>query len=157
MAELNFAAHLHTSTETAYNNLVNDLAAMDEDKAADSPHEALRPVIKLVAECGTVNGLLATLVSTGQATMPTPEQSAAFYEGITTPQAAMAVLEEGTQNLYAAIDSTAPNTWADTISWPFGSWTRAAAAGFAALHMMYHDGQLNSVHLLHGDTEMHWK
>ncbi len=157
MAELNFAAHLHTATETAYNNLVNDLGAMDEDKAAGSPHEALRPVIKLVAECGAVNGLLATLVATGHATMPTPDQSAAFYESITTPEAAMAVLDEGTQKLYAAIDGTAPDTWGNTIPGPFGPWTRAAAAGFAALHMMYHDGQLNSVHLLHGDTEMHWK
>ncbi len=157
MADFNLAAHLHTATETAYNNLVSDLSALDADKAAGSPHEALRPVIKLVAECGSVNGLLATLISTGQASMPTPEQSAAFYESITTPQSALAVLQEGTQNLYAAIDGTVPDTWGDILMGPFGPWTRAAAAGFAALHMMYHDGQLNSVHLLNGDTEMHWK
>ena len=157
MTEFNLAAYLHAATETAYNNLVNDLSAMDEDKAVASPHDALRPAIKLVAECGSVNGLLATLVATGQATMPSPEQSAAFYESITTPQAALAVLEEGTQKLYAAIDAAAPDTWSDMVPTPFGPWTRAAAAGFAALHMMYHDGQLNSAHLLHGDTEMHWK
>lgn len=157
MAEFNLAAHLHAATETAYNNLVNDLSAMDEDKAAGTPHDALRPAIKLVAECGTVNGLLATLISTGEATMPTSEQSAAFYAGITTPESALAVLQEGTQNLLAAIDGMAPETWGDTLIGPFGPWTRAAAAGFASLHMMYHDGQLNTAHLLHGDTEMHWK
>ena len=157
MAELTLAAYLRTATEVAYSNLVNDLKALDEDKAAGSPHEALRPAITLVAECGSVNGLLATLISTGQASMPTPEQSAAFYGAITTQEAALAALQEGTQRLYAAIDGTAPDTWNDTVPTPFGPWTRAAAAGFAALHMMYHDGQLNSVHLLHGDTEMHWK
>ena len=157
MTDFNLAAYLHTATETAYNNLVNDLSAMDAEKAVGSPHDALRPAIKLVAECGAVNGLLATLVATGQAAMPSPEQSAAFYESITTPEAALAALEEGTQTLYAAIDAAAPDTWDDTVPGPFGPWTRATAAGFAALHMMYHDGQLNSVHLLHGDTEMHWK
>jgi hypothetical protein len=157
MAQHNMNAYLRSTTETAYNNLVNDLSAMDETQAAGTPHEALRPTIKLVAECGSVNTLLASLVATGQATMPTPEEREAFYAGITTQQAALAVLEDGTQKLYAAIAAAAPDTWDDSISGPFGPWTRAAAAGFAALHMMYHDGQLNSVHLLHGDTEMHWK
>ena len=40
---------------------------------------------------------------------------------------------------------------------PFGPATRLAAAGIASMHMMYHDGQLNYVHMLHGDMEMHWK
>jgi hypothetical protein len=157
MAELNLNAHLRQTTETAYNNLVNDISALDEDKAAGSPNPALRPAIKLLAECGSVNGLLASLVATGQAEQPAPEQREAFYASITTRAEALAVLEDGTQKLYAAIDATAAETWGDTISGPFGPWSRLSAAGFAALHMMYHDGQLNSVHLLHGDTEMHWK
>ena len=157
MAQHNMAAYLRATTETAYNNLVNDLLAMDEDKAAGTPHEAIRPTIQMVAECASVNGLLGTLVATGQAAMPTPEESAAFYAGITTREAALTALKDGTDRLYAAIDGTGPDAWDDTVPTPFGPWTRAAAAGFAALHMMYYDGQLNAVHLLHGDTEMHWK
>ncbi len=157
MAELTLAAYLRTATEVAYNNLVNDLNALEEDKAAGTPHEALRPAIKVVAECGSVNGLLAALVATGTATMPTPEQREAFYASITTRDAALAVLQDGTEKLYAAIEATAPDTWGDSVPGPFAPWTRAAAAGLAARHMMYHDGQINYVHLLHGDTEMHWK
>ena len=157
MAELNMAAHLHATIKMAYKNLVNDLNALDADKAVGTPHASLRPAIKMVAECGSVNGLLANLVATGQASMPTPEERTAFYDSITTPEAALAVLEDGTQKLYAAIDAAAPETWGDGVAGPFGPWTRAEAAGFAALHLMYHDGQLNSVHLLHGDSEMHWK
>ena len=149
------AAHFWATTETAYNNLVNDLLAMDADKVAGTPHDALRPAIKIVAECASVNGLLRTLVATGQAAMPTPEQSTAFYAGITTQESALAALQDGMQKLSAAIDATALEAWDNTVPTPFGPWTRAA--GFAALHMMYHDGQLNSVHLLHGDKEMHWK
>ena len=157
MAHHNMAAYLRGMTERAYNNMVNDLSAMDADKAAGTPHESLRPTIKMVAECGSVNGLLASLVATGQANRPTPEEREAFYAGITTQQEALAVLHDGTEKLYAAIDAASPDAWDDTVSGPFGPWTRATAAGFAALHMMYHDGQLNAVHLLHGDTEMHWK
>ena len=157
MTELNLNAHLRLTTETACSKLVNDISALDEDKAAGSPDPALRPAIKLLAECGSVNGLLATLVATGQAEMPTPEQREAFYASITTRAEALTVLQDGTAKLYAAIDATPAETWGDTISGPFGPWTRLSAAEFAALHMMYHDGQVNSVHLLHGDTEMHWK
>ena len=154
---VDMAAHLRAATRMAYNNLVNDLDALDEDKAGGSTNNALRPAIKLVAECGAVNGMLAALVATGEASQPTPEERGVFYASITTRAEARAVLEDGTQKLYAAIDGAAPEHWGDGVSGPFGPWTRSEAAGFAALHMMYHDGQLNSIHLSHGDTEMHWK
>ncbi len=157
MAELNLAAHLRGATQMAYNNLVNDLNALDEDKATGSTDSALRPAIKLVAECGAVNGMLAALVATGQSATRTPEERAAYYDTITTRADALASLEDGTQKLYAAIDGIAPDQWADPVAGPFGPWDRMAAAGFAALHMMYHDGQLNTIHLQHGDAEMHWQ
>jgi len=157
MAELNLAAQLRATTEWAYGNLVNDLNALDEDKASGSPDTGTRPAIKMVAECGSVNGLLAWLVATGAANRPSPEEQEAFYATITTRAEALAVLEEETQKLYAAIDGTAPNQWGDTVPGPFGEWTRLAITGIAAMHMMYHDGQLNYVHLLHGDTQMHWQ
>jgi len=157
MAELDLAAHLRATTEWACNNLVNDLNALDEDKAGTSLDEGARPAIKMVAECGSVNGMLATLISTGQAAMPSPEERAAFYDAITTRAEALAALEDGTQKLFAAIDGLAPDRWGEIVQTPFGPWTRARAASLAAQHAMYHDGQLNSLHLRHGDSEMHWK
>ena len=157
MAELDLAAHLRATTDWAYNNLVNDLNALDEDKASASVDETTRPAIKMVAECGSVNGLLASLVATGEASRPTPEQREAFFEAIKTRADALRTLEEGTQKLYAAIDGLAPDRWGEIVQTPFGPWTRARAASLAAQHMMYHDGQINFVHLQHGDTEMHWK
>lgn len=88
--------------------------------------------------------------------MPSPEQHAAFFASITTRDEAFTVLKDGTEKLYAAIKAAAPETWGEIVPGPFGPWTHAAV-GFAALHMMYHDGQLSSIHLLHGDTEMRWK
>ena len=63
----------------------------------------------MVAECGAVNGMLASLVATGQVSMPSPEEREAFYAAITTRAEALAVLEDGTQKLYAAIDGVAPD------------------------------------------------
>ncbi len=157
MAELDLAAHLRATTEGAYKRLVNDLNALDEDKATGSPDAGTRPAIKMIAECGAVNGFVANLVTTGQISMPSAGEREAFYATITTRAQALAVLKDGTQKLYAAFDATAPDRWGDTVPGPFGEWSRLSAAGFAAMHMMYHDGQLNYLHLLHGDTEMHWQ
>jgi hypothetical protein len=157
MAELNLREHLRLTTETAYKKLVNDLNALDESQASGSPSPAVRPAVKIVAECGSVNAALANVVATGEFSRPTPEERAALYASVTTRAEALSVLEAGTQTMYAAIDGTSPERWGDTVAGPFGPWTRLAAAGYAALHMAYHDGQLNYVHLLHGDAEMHWK
>ena len=157
MAELDLAAQLRATTEWAYGNLVNDLNALDEDKATGSPDAATRPAIKMVAECGAVNGMVAALLATGQFSRPSPEEREAYYAAITTRAEALAALDAGTQKLYAAIDGIAPDRWGEIVQGPFGPRTLLAAASFAAMHMMYHDGQLNYLHLLHGDTEMHWK
>ena len=111
----------------------------------------------MVAECGAVNGTLASLLTTGTATMPPPDERAAYFAAITTRAEALDALDVGTQKLYAAIDGVAPDRWGETVQTPLGPMTLLGAAGFAAQHMMYHDGQLNSLHMLHGDTEMHWR
>ena len=156
MPEVNINADLRATTERAYNNLVNDLNALDEDKAAGTPDAAIRPAIKVVAECASVNGLLASLITTGTAAMGSPEEREAYYASITTRAEALAELETGTQKLYEAIASITPDRWGETVPTPLGTMTIMGAAGFAALHMMYHDGQINYLHMLHGDTEMHW-
>lgn len=157
MTQLDLAAHLRATTEWAYGNLVNDLNALDEEKAAGSLDAGARPAIKLVAECGAVNGTLAGLLTTGEMSRPSPEQREAYYAAITTRAEAVAALDAGTQKLYAAIDGIAADRWGEIVETFFGPRTRLATAGIAAMHMMYHDGQLNSLHLRHGDTEMHWK
>ncbi len=120
MAEVDLGANLRAATETAYNNLVNDLNALDEGKASGGANGAIRPAIKVVAECGSVNGLLAGLVATGTASMPSPDERTAYYASITTRAQALDELEKGTQKLYEAIAGTAPDRWGETVQGPFG-------------------------------------
>ncbi len=70
----------------------------------------------------------------------------------------MSVLDPRTQQLRDAIDARSPDTWGEVCESPFGGPTTVfSMAEFAFLHMMYHDGQLNYLHTLHGDTQMHWQ
>lgn len=156
MTELNVAAQMRVNTEWAYGNLVNDLNALDEEKASRSLDEGARPAILVVAECGAVNALIAGLLTTGAISRPAPEEREAYFAAITTRAAALAALDEGTQKLYAAIDGVPAERWGEVVETFFGPRTLLAAATIPAMHMMYHDGQLNSLHLRHGDTEMHW-
>lgn len=156
MAALNPNAHLREATERTYRNLVNDLSALDEDKANAPAAAGTRDAVKLVAECAAVNGMLAGFLSTGMIASPTDADREAFFASMTTRQAALDILEQNTTALLNAIDATAADHWGDPAEWFFGPSTVFSLAEFASLHMMYHDGQLNFLHTLHGDTAMHW-
>ena len=49
MAELDLAAQVRGATQWAYGNLVNDLNALEEDKATINPATGIRPAVKVVA------------------------------------------------------------------------------------------------------------
>ena len=156
MTDLSLNIHLRQATERSYRNLVNDLTALDEEKASVPAGTGTRDAIKIVAECAAVNGLLAGFLFTGAFASPSDAEREAFYASITTRQAALDTLDQNTTALLNAIDATSTDHWGDAAEWFFGPTTVFAIAEFASLHMMYHDGQLNFLHTLHGDSEMHW-
>ncbi len=148
---------LHTTLDFPAKNLASDLNALSEEQAATGPSEGTRSAISIVAECAAVNGSLAEFVSTGTFSSLTPEQRATFYAGITTRAQALSALEASIQTLRAAIDACPPEKWGEPATDIFGTpSTVFGITNFASMHMMYHDGQLNYLHTLHGDPEMHW-
>lgn len=157
MTAIDPRASLLAPIEFAHKNLVNDLQALTEQAAATPTQEGARTAVSIVAECAFVNGALAGFVSTGAFGSPTPEERAAYCAAITTRAQALSALEDGTQKLRDAIDARDPDTWSTPAQDFFGADnTVFGIAGFASQHMMYHDGQLNYLHTLHGDPEMHW-
>ena len=156
MTALNPNAHLRQATERTYRNLVNDLSALEEDKANAPVREGTRDAIKLVAECAAVNGMLAGFLTTGAFASPSDAEREAFFASMTTRQSALDVLEQNTTALLNAIDAAPTDHWGSPAEWFFGPTTVFGVVEMAPLHMMYHDGQLNFLHVLHGDTEMHW-
>jgi hypothetical protein len=156
MTALNPCAHLRTVTERAQSLLVKDLDALAEDKASTTPGGVTRSAIEFVVECGAVNGAIATLLTTGEMNRPDPEQRKAFFASFTTREQAQAFLEKQTQELLTTLDGLDENTLGDMVDGPIGPMTRFALAEVPYMHMMYHDGQLNYLHALHGDDQMHW-
>ncbi len=157
MTAIDPRATLHTALSFTHKNLVNDLNALSEEQAGAGPSADTRSAVSIVAECAAVNNTLAGFLATNEFAMPTPEQRAAYFASITTREQAIAALESATQNLRDAIDARPLDTWGDPVTDIFGApSTVFAIAQFAPMHMMYHDGQLNYLHTVHGDAQMHW-
>ncbi len=148
---------LHTTLDFPAKNLASDLNALSEEQASVGPSAGTRSAISVVAECASVNSSLAEFVATGTFPSRSPEQRAAFYAGITTRTEALSALEASIQTLRDAIDACPPEKWGEPATDIFGTPTTVfGITNFASMHMMYHDGQLNYLHTLHGDPEMHW-
>jgi len=150
--------HLTGTIQFVHSLLVKDMNAVSADKANVAPAPNTRPALSLIAECASVNALIASRIETGA--MPerlAPDARKAFLATFDTPEKALAYLDEATKHLVHAIETCDESKFGDPVMTPLGvEMTIFGLAEFAAMHMMYHDGQVNYTHLLHGDTEMHW-
>ena len=158
MPTLDLKAQLRESTERSHRLLTNDLKAIAADRTNDSPGGCARTAVNIVAECASVNAMVATILGGAEFTRPAREEREAFLNSFDTAEKALAYLDQETEKLMSAIDALDENTMGDESSFsPFGRpMTRFGLASLPAMHMMYHDGQLNYIQSLHGDGEMHW-
>ena len=157
MAALDLRAQLRGGAERAKGLLVKDLNALEEDKAVETPGGVARNAVHIVAECAAVNGRVANFLKTGEFKSPSDEERKAFFDAHTTKASVLSVLEQQTQALLTAIDGLDENTLGELVpETPLGPMSRFGVAQIPAMHMMYHDGQLNYIQSLHGDDKMHW-
>ena len=159
MSDLQPRAHLRAFIELAYRRLAADLRAIPEDIVNVSPGGDARPALHIVAECATVNGQIAASLSTGAPLLRlSPEEREAHLRSFDTAEKALAFLAQETQKLLEAVDGLDESTLDDEVSREVMGRpiTRFALAELPAGHMMYHDGQLNYIHTLHGDRQIHW-
>ncbi len=159
MSTLSPKAQLHDTLESSNRWLADDFAAIPADKMVVSPGGAGRTPISIVAECADLNRIMATRLETGAfPERRSPEDREAFLDTFDTPEKALAFLDEETRHLLRVVDGLDDATFANTLMHPLGMETTVfGLAEFAALHMMYHDGQLNYIHSLYGDSAMHWR
>ncbi len=155
---LSLKEHLKSQTEFAHRLLVRDLQALAADKSQTAPADKARSAVHIVAECALINRVFADFLRNGtMAPRPSPEAREAHLRTFDTADTALDYLRESTEALLNAIATLDESTLGVVSNEPFSRpATRFAVAEFPAVHMMYHDGQLNYIHTLHGDTEMHW-
>ncbi len=156
MTAFNAKAHLREATERGAKHLKNNLLALAEDKRNTCPGGCAHTPIFMVAECGAVNGMVARLLNKEVFERPSSEQRQAYLTSFDTTEKALALLEENTAKLTAAIDGLDESTLGDTVQTMIGERTMFGLAEIPMWHMSYHDGQLNYLQTLHDDGEMHW-
>jgi hypothetical protein len=151
-------AHLEATTRNQYNRIVNDLKAIPADKQNVSPGGCSRAPLNIVAECGALNGFVAQYLSTGEMPeRPSPDVREPFLASFDTEEKALAFIAEKTEALFTAFRTLDASTLGETTTALFGRpMTGLAIAELPAVHMSYHDGQLNYVHSLCGDQTTHW-
>lgn len=158
MADLQPRAHLRAFIELAHRRLAADLRATPEDKANVSPGGDARSALHIVAECATVNGQIAAYLTTGTPPSLSREEREAHLRSFDTAEKALAYLDQETAKLLEAVDALDESTLGDEVSREVMGRpiSRFALAELPAAHMMYHDGQINYIHTLHGDRQIHW-
>ena len=158
MASLEPIEHLRAATDRASRLLANDLKAIPEEKQNTSPGGIARTPVNIVAECAMVNGRIAHFLRSGEMPpRPTIEERNRHLASFDSAEKALAYLERETTVLLAAFDGLEPARLGERNDELFGRpMTLFQLAELAAVHMSYHDGQLNYVQTLYGDAEMHW-
>ena len=144
------------ATERGAKFLANNLNAIAEDKRNECTGGCAHTPLFIVAECGTVNGMVAKMLTGEAFERPSAEQRQAYLESFDTTEKALAHLSSETQSLLAAIDSLDESSFGDFVQTPIGERTVFGLAELPMWHMSYHDGQLNYLQTLHNDAEMHW-
>lgn len=157
MSTLQPKVHLRAITERASRLLANDLNALPKEKQNARPDGCARAPLHIVAECAAVNNMIARLLKGEAFQRPSPEEREAFLKSFDTAEKAVSFLEQETQTLLAAFETLDESTLGEETDSPLGRpMTRFAIAELPAVHMMYHDGQLNYIQTLYGDDKMHW-
>lgn len=157
MSELDPIAHITGLLRLNFSRMRNSFDAIPDDQKTVGREGCSRSPISIIAECGLLNGRVASYLTTGEWNRPPAEEYRAKIASFDTPEKALACLNSGTEQLLAAVADLDPATLGDDCSAAFGRpMTRFAIAELGAVHMSYHDGQLNYLQTLCGDAEMHW-
>ena len=109
------------------------------------------------AEVIGFNHMLATVLRGETASFPTPEERDAFAASVSSKAVAKSMLDASAADLCSAIEGLPAEDWMTKVMAPWGmEVTKANLCSWSALHMMYHDGQINLIQILNGDHEVHW-
>ncbi|MBC8140826.1 MAG: hypothetical protein H7Y38_05230 [Armatimonadetes bacterium] len=156
---LDVAKFLGEALDRTNARLLADLVAIPESRRDESPGGAARSPYSVAIECAVVNTRIAEAIA-GRPLPPMPAfgDFAQMREHLQTYEAVAEFVTHETLVLKVAVEATPPDGWETTVTFsptrpPI---TRFEAVMLAITHMTYHDGQLNYVHLLHGDDERYW-
>ncbi len=157
---LDVAERFVAALDRANDRLIADLRAVPEESRAVSPGGVARSPYSVALECGIINTRIAAALE-GKSLPATPAHGEydTMLTHLPTFEAVAEFVTHETLVLKFAVRKIDPTRWGETLeifpSRP--AMTRFDAVLLALNHMSYHDGQLNFVHLLSGDSKIHWQ
>ncbi len=154
---IDFKEFLKGFAENTCKQYVSDLTAIPDDKIGVSPMGAARSPLHFSAECSGFNGMLVSALKGEAIQMPDEDGKAAFYASIDTKAKAISAIETSTSAVIDALGTVSDEALQTEIPMYWGgSMPLYQFAHLAISHMAYHDGQLNYIQSLFGDTDIHW-
>lgn len=152
-----FKEHLARGLEQASEYYLADLEAMSQDQLARKPGGQARSALDYTFEVLTVNNRLAnSLAGVANGPWPFGDGWAECPKELADKAAMMAAFKSSTDGVRAAFDKIDPGSLATPVTINGNETSKARMATLAAVHMMYHCGQLNLIQAMDGDEEVHW-
>jgi uncharacterized damage-inducible protein DinB len=149
-------------TQQAADKLVTNLNAMPADKHQWKPLEQGRTAQHQILECVVINGMAAQILrDKAFPSMEGADWGQVFAKAAAendTPEKLMASFTKATGDLIAATKAFPQASLDDSVMVPFDGSTRTwgEILFFPYWNMTYHEGQINYIQTLYGDTDMHW-
>jgi uncharacterized damage-inducible protein DinB len=129
--------------------LCKDAAWIPDDKKDWNPKENAKSVNQILSECARGNFRIAAAV---KGATPGEISDPADFVGLKNH------VIDSAKEFCSAIDSLDESGLEKEIMAPWGQPMSLSALIFLpASHMTYHDGQVNYIQLLLGDTKFHWR
>lgn len=135
---------------------VNDLGFIPSDKLGASPMGTARTPLEFSAEVAGFNRYVASVLQ-GQTVTRTPEERDAYVKSIDSFEKAKQAVDSSVELLADAVAGLDEEGMIREVTTPWEETVTAyRLASMCLMHMMYHDGQINYIQSLYGDSENHW-
>ena len=148
--------HLTGQLEFARKAYVGDLRAMDEQRLISASGGSSRTPADFTYEIVSINKRISKRMrgeDPGEFKFEGWVKAPAEFQNKET---IIAQLEESATEIIEAFANVPEEEMFRKIETPTGETSPMDLAGFAAMHMTYHDAQLNYIQAMKGDVEVHW-
>lgn len=155
MSAPSLKSYIREQIEQGRKMVAADIAATPEDLLLTSPGGAARAAVDYVYELSYVHRRFAKRLR-GEDPGQFPQGFLVAPDEYRSKEKAIEEFGESTDDMLSAWNAVPDDRIAETIVLPAGQTTPLELMSIAITHMAYHDGQLNQLQALNGDTEIHW-
>ncbi|MEQ1932458.1 MAG: DinB family protein [Fimbriimonadaceae bacterium] len=141
-----------TNIDKAHDRYRKDVDSLTHEQLISS-YGGARSAYDFTYEVANVNNRVAQRLR-GQDPGPAPDGWTVAPEDFKTKETCLAGLADSVATVRGAFEECPDFT--EERDFPLGKMTIFELANFMAIHMTYHDGQLNFIQAMAGDGEVHW-